>query len=84
MQGDYLAKDLRMVVYLDEVRVMLIKIGNFKIYQILREEIGKADALANLVSAFDFVWDRSVPLEFLPNLSIEIVKDVCRAEADPT
>ena len=31
VQGDYLAKDLRMVTYLDEVKAMVMKIKEFKI-----------------------------------------------------
>ena len=67
VQEDYLAKDLRMVAYLDEVKNMSMKIKDFNILQISKEENKKADALANLVSAFDFILDRSIPLEFLPN-----------------
>ena len=37
VQEDYLAKDLRMVAYLNEVRAMSMKIGDFKIRQIPRE-----------------------------------------------
>ena len=84
VQEDYLAKDLRIVAYLDEMRAMSMKIGDFKIRQISREENWKADTLTNLASSFDFVSDRSVPLEFLPNSRIEIAKVVCRAKADPT
>ena len=84
VQEDYLAKDLRIVAYLDEMRAMSMKIGDFKIRQISREENWKANTLTNLASAFDFVSDRSVPLEFLPNSSIEIAKVVCRAKVDPT
>ena len=64
VQGDYLTKDLQMVAYLDDVRAKSIKIKNLKICQIPREKNRKADALANLDSAFDFISDRSIPLEF--------------------
>ena len=53
VQGDYLAKDVRMVAYMNEVKVMPMKIINFKIRQIPREENKKANALANLASTFD-------------------------------
>ena len=33
VQGDYLAKDLRIVTYLDEVKTMSMKIKDFKIRQ---------------------------------------------------
>ena len=56
---------LQMVAHMDEVKAISIKIKNFKIRQIHREENKKANALANLVSAFDLISDRSVPLEFL-------------------
>ena len=76
VQGDYLAKDLRMVAYLDEVKAMSRKIGDFKIHQIPREENRKADALANLTSSFDFISDRSIPLEFQASLSIQVADTV--------
>ncbi|GFS33317.1 hypothetical protein Acr_00g0027750 [Actinidia rufa] len=72
VQGDYLAKDLRMMAYLDEMKAISIKIKDIKICQIPREENKKVDALANLVLAFDFILDRSVPLEFFLNPSIDI------------
>ncbi|GFS42075.1 hypothetical protein Acr_00g0077930 [Actinidia rufa] len=50
VQEDYLAKDTRMVAYLDEVKTMSRKIKDFKICQIPREEDKKADALTNLAS----------------------------------
>ena len=84
VQGDYLAKDTRMVAYLDEVKIMSKKIKDFTIRQIPREENKKADALANLVSTFDFILDRSIPLEFLSNPSIENTKLVCPTKIDPT
>ena len=65
VEGDYLAKDLRMLAYLDEVNAISIKIKDFKIRQIPKEENKKADALANLASVFDFISDRRVPLDFL-------------------
>ena len=79
VQGDYLAKDLRMVAYLDEVNAISMKIKDFKICQIPREENKNANALANLVLAFDFISDKSVPLKFLPNPSINIAKIICQA-----
>ncbi|GFZ14418.1 hypothetical protein Acr_24g0006080 [Actinidia rufa] len=80
VQGNYIAKDLLMVAYLDEVKAMSTKIKDFKICQIPREKNKKADALANLTLAFDFVSNMSVPLEFLKNPSIEIIKSVCQTE----
>ena len=71
-----------MVTYLDEVKNMSMKIKDFKIFQIPRKENKKADVLANLVSAFDFILDRNIPLEFLPNPSIEITKTVCKSDMD--
>ena len=83
VQGDYLAKDTRMVAYLNEVKAMTEKVKDFRICQIPREENKKADALANLASAFDFISDRSISLEFLPSPSIEIAKPICPVEIDP-
>ena len=45
VQRDYLSKDLKMVSYLDEVRTISMKIKEFKICQIPREENKKVDAL---------------------------------------
>ena len=73
-----------MVSYLDEVKNISIKIKDFKIFQIPREENKKADALANLASVFDFISDRSISLEFLSDLSIEVAKIVCPTEVEPT
>ena len=73
-----------MVAYLDEVKAISMKIKDFKICQISREENKKVDALANLASAFDFIPDRSIPLEFLPDPSIDITKIVCQATTNPT
>ncbi|GFZ03442.1 hypothetical protein Acr_16g0000660 [Actinidia rufa] len=83
VQRDYLAKDTRMVAYLDEVKTMSGKIKDFRIHQIPREKNKKANALANLASAFDFISDRSIPLEFLTNPSIEVAKSVYHAETSP-
>ena len=78
VQGDYLTKDLRMVAYLDEVKVLVMKIKNFKIQQILREENKQVDFMENLVSTFDFITDRNILLEFLPRPSIDATKtNVC-------
>ena len=68
VQGEYLAKDHRMVAYLDEVKNVLMKIKDFKICQIPREENKKADALGNLTSTFDFISPQSV----------------CQTDASPT
>ena len=73
-----------MAAYLDKIKNMTQKIKSFITCQILREENRKFDALTNLASTFDFVSDRSIPLEFLSNPSIEITKPVYPTEIDPT
>ena len=60
VQWDYLAKDLWMVAYLDEVKNMSIKIKDVKIRQIPRENNRNVDALANLALAFDFIYTTKV------------------------
>ncbi|GFS34966.1 hypothetical protein Acr_00g0037010 [Actinidia rufa] len=60
VQGDYLAKDSRMIAYLGEVKTLSSKIKEFKINQIPREDNKKADALANLASTFEFISDRNL------------------------
>ena len=62
----------------------MMKIKDFKILQILREENKQADALANLTSAFDFISNKSVFLKFLPNPSIDVAKTICQATIEPT
>ena len=83
VQEDYLAKDHRMVAYLDEVKNISIKSKDFKIHQIPKEENKKADALENLASTFDFIPNRTIPLEFLPKPSIKVTKTVCPSEVEP-
>ena len=73
-----------MVANLDEVKAISMKIKDFKIFQILREKNKKVDALANLSSTFSFISDRSIPLESLPNPSIDIAKNVCQAATNLT
>ena len=73
-----------MVAYMNEVKVMSIKIKDFKIRQIFIEENKKADALANRASAFDFILDRNIPLEFFPNPSIDVTKTICETTTNST
>ena len=73
-----------MMTYLEEVKSMSTRIRDFMISQIPREVNQKADALANLASTFEFISDRSIPLEFLPSPSIDIAKTICQAEIGPT
>ena len=82
VQGDYLAKDTRMVAYLDEVKTISSKIKDFKIFQIPIEDNKKVDALANLASVFDFISDKNIPLEFLANTWV--TKTVFHPEIGPT
>ena len=73
-----------MAAYLNEVKNISKKIRDFTIRQIPREENRKDDALANLVSTFNFISDINIPLKFLSNPSIEIAKPVCPVEIGPT
>ena len=84
VQGHYPAKDIRMMAYLDEVKIIFEKIKYFRISQISREENKKADALANVASTFDFISNSSIPLEFLANPTIEVTKPVFEAETFST
>ncbi|GFY88878.1 hypothetical protein Acr_06g0008180 [Actinidia rufa] len=84
VQGDYLAKDTRMMAYLGEVKAASVKIKDFKIRQISREENKKADALANLASTFEFISDRCIPLKFLASPSIEVANLVLQIGEKPT
>ncbi|GFS36997.1 hypothetical protein Acr_00g0049130 [Actinidia rufa] len=84
VQGDYLAKDSRMIAYLGEVKTLSTKIKEFKINQIRREDNKKADALANLASTFEFISDRCIPLEFLTHPSIGVANQILQTEENPT
>ncbi|XP_057510765.1 uncharacterized protein LOC130793127 [Actinidia eriantha] len=83
VQGDYLAKDARMMAYLGEVKAASAKIKDFKIRQIPREENKKGDALANLASTFEFISDRCIPLEFLASPSTEVANVVLQVGESP-
>ncbi|GFZ03434.1 hypothetical protein Acr_16g0000580 [Actinidia rufa] len=84
VQGDYLAKDARMMAYLGKVKAASAKIKEFKIHQIPREDNKKADALANLASTFEFISDRCIPLEFLACPSIGVTNQILQTEERPT
>ena len=73
-----------MVSYLDEVKTMSSKIKNFRIRQIPKEDNKKADTLANLALTFDFISDRSIPLKFIANPSIEVTRTVFQTATSPT
>ncbi|GFZ15780.1 hypothetical protein Acr_25g0001890 [Actinidia rufa] len=73
-----------MVAYLNEVKTMSRKIRDFKICQIPREENKKADALAILASAFYFILDKHIPLEFLASPSTEVANPVFQSKGSPT
>ena len=55
-----------------------MKIKDFNIRQFLKEENKNDDALSNLASVFNFISDRGVLLEFLPNPSIDVAKAICQ------
>ncbi|GFZ11448.1 hypothetical protein Acr_22g0008460 [Actinidia rufa] len=84
VQGDYLAKDARMITYLGEVKAASAKIRKFKIHQIPREDNKEADALANLASIFEFISNRCIPLEFLANPSIGVANQILQTDENPT
>ena len=65
---------------MDDVRAMSMKIRDFKIHQIFQEKNRKVDALVNLASAFSFISDKNIPLEFLQNPSIKVTKPICQAK----
>ncbi|GFZ15785.1 hypothetical protein Acr_25g0001940 [Actinidia rufa] len=84
VQGDYLAKDARMMAYLGEVKAASAKIKEFKISQIPREDNKKADALANLASTFEFISNRCIPLELLASPSIGVANQILQTEENLT
>ncbi|GFS37177.1 hypothetical protein Acr_00g0050430 [Actinidia rufa] len=87
VQGEYLAKDARMIAYLGEVKAASARIKEVKIYQMVQipwEENKKVDALANLASTFEFLSDRCIPLEFLTSPSIGVANQILQTKESPT
>ena len=68
--GEYQAKGLRMVQYLNKVKDLLAQLKKYSIIQVLREQNANANALAKLASAKDANTLNVVPIEFLKERSI--------------
>ena len=68
--GEYQAKGLRMVQYLNKVKDLLTQFKRYSITQVPREKIANADALAKLASAKDADTLNVVPVEYLAERSI--------------
>ncbi|CAL9004916.1 unnamed protein product [Prunus brigantina] len=84
--GEYMAKHLRMVQYLDKVQGLLKEFPTFTIQQVPRAENTHADALASLGSALDTQFRRSIPVEHLDRPSIEEIEpiDSMQIDEDPS
>ncbi|CAL8135806.1 unnamed protein product [Prunus armeniaca] len=80
--GEYMAKHLRMVQYLDKVQGFLKEFPIFTIQQVLQAENTYADALASLGSALDTHFRRSIPVEHLNRPSIEDIKPIDSMQID--
>ena len=68
--GEYHAKGLRMVQYLNKVKDLLAQFKKYSIIQVLREKNANDDALAKLACAKDVDTLNVVPVEYLAERSI--------------
>ncbi|KAJ8618285.1 hypothetical protein MRB53_014471 [Persea americana] len=72
LSGDYQARDDRMAAYLAHVKELLSQFERVEVQQIGREFNSYADALASLASAVEVRNRRTVEMETLQELSIEL------------
>ena len=54
VQGEYEARDVRMMRYLEKVKIQLQKFCEWNVTQITREENAQADALAEVTTSLAF------------------------------
>jgi ribonuclease HI len=84
--GEYMAKDERMIAYLDLARNLLKGFGKFNIERVGREHNGHADSLAGLASSVAPEFRRTITVEVQDSPSI--VKggqaSVCQVEMGPS
>ncbi|XP_034225500.1 uncharacterized protein LOC117635261 [Prunus dulcis] len=83
--GEYMAKHLRMILYLDKVQELLNAFPTFTIQRVPWAENAHADALPSLGSALDIQFRRFILVEHLDlpsNEEIELI-DTMQIDEDP-
>ncbi|KAJ9544306.1 hypothetical protein OSB04_024013 [Centaurea solstitialis] len=80
INGDFQAKDSKMMVYLEIAKESIARFEKFSIEQIPRDLNVQADALANLGSAFNEPTLESIPIIHLTTSSIEAKEKVQMVE----
>ncbi|KAJ9562122.1 hypothetical protein OSB04_007282 [Centaurea solstitialis] len=80
INGDFQAKDSKMMVYLEIAKESIARFEKFSIEQIPRDMNVQADALANLGSAFNEPTLESIPIIHLMTSSIEAKEKVQMVE----
>ncbi|KAJ9544554.1 hypothetical protein OSB04_024261 [Centaurea solstitialis] len=80
INGDFQAKDSKMMVYLEIARESIARFEKFSIEQIPRDMNVQADALANLGSAFNEPTLENIPIIHLITSSIEAKEKVQMVE----
>ncbi|KAJ9552166.1 hypothetical protein OSB04_016211 [Centaurea solstitialis] len=80
INGDFQAKDSKMMVYLEIARESIARFEKFSIEQIPRDMNVQADALANLGSAFNEPTLENIPIIHLTMSSIEAKEKVQMVE----
>ncbi|KAJ9556882.1 hypothetical protein OSB04_011496 [Centaurea solstitialis] len=76
VNGDFQAKDSKMMSYLKVVKERIAQFDHFSIEQIPRDQNTQVDALANLGSAFSDPFLESIPILHLTTPAIEMKEEV--------
>ncbi|KAI5350997.1 hypothetical protein L3X38_003888 [Prunus dulcis] len=81
-----MAKNPRMILYLDKVQELLKEFPTFTIQQVPRAENAHADTLASLGSALDTKFKSSIPVEHVDRPRIEEIEpiDTMQIDEDPS
>ena len=75
IEDSYEARGEKMTLYLKKVRELLKKFVRVQVIYVLREKHSQADALAKLAIASQEDLDRRIPVEHLPEPSININRE---------
>ncbi|CAL8091983.1 unnamed protein product [Prunus armeniaca] len=73
---EYMAKHLRMILYLDKLQELLKVFPTFTIQQVPQAENAHADGLVSLGSVLDTQFRCSIPIEHLDQPSIKEIKSI--------
>uniref|UniRef100_A0A803N8R7 RNase H type-1 domain-containing protein n=1 Tax=Chenopodium quinoa TaxID=63459 RepID=A0A803N8R7_CHEQI len=86
INGEYAAKDARMIAYLEVTRKLIKEFKEFKIDQVLRNLNTEADAMENLGSNINPEEFGAIPLVHVlsPAIEKESTMNVHEIQTDPT